>query len=122
MPTIIGIDLGTTNSLVAYADKGVPTVLRDPKTGDALVPSVVHFPTDGTRPMVGEVAKKYLSILPARTIYSAKRLMGRGLPDMKGETAALPYTLSPEYQETVRIDLGDGQVVSAPEVGALVLR
>ncbi|MBC8103819.1 MAG: Fe-S protein assembly chaperone HscA, partial [Cytophagales bacterium] len=95
---------------------------RDPKTGDALVPSVVHFPTDGTRPVVGEVAKKYLSILPARTIYSAKRLMGRGLPDMKGETVALPYTLSPEYQETVRIDLGDGQVVSAPEVGALVLR
>jgi molecular chaperone DnaK len=121
MPTIIGIDLGTTNSLVAYADKGVPTVLRDAKSGEALVPSIVYFPTEGN-PVVGAHAGAHLSTEPARTIYSAKRLMGRGLADVQGDAANLPYTLSPEYREAIRIDLGDGQVVSAPEVGALVLR
>ncbi|MES2459712.1 MAG: Fe-S protein assembly chaperone HscA [Armatimonadota bacterium] len=121
MPTIIGIDLGTTNSLVAYADKGVPTIIRDPRSGDALLPSIVHFPAEGT-PVVGTAAKAHLSTEPARTIYSAKRLMGRGLADVEAEAATLPYTLSPEHREAVRIDLGAGQVVSAPEIGALILR
>lgn len=121
MPTIIGIDLGTTNSLVAYADKGVPTVIRDARTGDALVPSIVYFPTEGS-PLVGDAARVHLSTEPGRTVYSAKRLMGRGLTDLQTEAASLPYTLSPDHREAVRIDLGAGQVVSAPEVGALVLR
>lgn len=122
MPTIIGIDLGTTNSLVAVIEKGVPVVLPDPETGNTLVPSVVYFPTDGSAPIVGEAAKSYLSVDPHRTVYSAKRLMGKGLADLQGETTTLPYTLSSDYAEVVRIDLGNGQVISPPEVGAHVLR
>jgi Fe-S protein assembly chaperone HscA len=123
MPTIIGIDLGTTNSLVAYADKGVATVIRDPQTGNALVPSVVHFPSDTTaRPVVGEAAVPSLSTDPEHTIYSAKRLMGKGYVDAEQVAATLPFRLSPDYEGAVRIDLNGGRVISAPEVGALVLR
>jgi molecular chaperone DnaK len=122
MPTIIGIDLGTTNSLVAYADKGVPTVIRDADTGAALLPSVVHFPPGGGAPLVGEKAKAFLSTVPERTIYSAKRLMGKGVADIAGEAAILAYALSPEQRTSVGIALGEGEIVSPPEVAAAVLR
>jgi len=121
MPTIIGIDLGTTNSLVAYADRGVPTVIRDPETGDALVPSIVHFPENGGVPFVGVAARERLATEPQRTVYSAKRLMGKGLADVQAEAEHLSYRLSSEHTGAVRIDLGE-RIVSAPEVGALVLR
>ncbi len=121
MPTIIGIDLGTTNSLVAIADRGVPNVLADAH-GDALVPSVVYFPADNSAPIVGEAAKKHLTSEPERTVYSAKRLMGKGLADVEGDISGLSYTISPEYADVARIDLGDGRVVSPPEVAAHVLR
>jgi Fe-S protein assembly chaperone HscA len=121
-PTIIGIDLGTTNSLVAYTDRGVPLVLPDPETGDPLLPSVVYFPPEGGAPVVGVAAKEHLSTDPDRTVYSAKRLMGRGLADVEDEAASLSYRVSPDYPEVARIDLGGGQVVSPPEVGAAVLR
>jgi molecular chaperone DnaK len=120
--TIIGIDLGTTNSLIAYNDRGVPTVIPDPQTLDPLLPSVVYFPLDGVAPVVGEAAKQYLSTEPDRTVYSAKRLMGKGLADVQAETATLSYRLSPDYADVVRIDLGDGVVKSSPEIAAYVLR
>ncbi len=123
MPTLIGIDLGTTNSLVAYADRGVPTVVRDAGTGDALLPSVVYFPPDNAKPVVGEAAKRHLSLEPSRTIYSAKRLMGRGYHDAQAEAQTLGYALSPNANdEAARIDLGDGLFVSPPEVAAHLLR
>jgi molecular chaperone DnaK len=120
--TIIGIDLGTTNSLVAYIDKGVPVVMPDPETGSALLPSIVYFPPDRAAPLVGESAKARLATYPRRTVYSAKRLMGKGLADVQSESATLSYVLSPDYAEVVRIDLGDGQVKSPPEIGAYILR
>jgi Fe-S protein assembly chaperone HscA len=122
MSTIIGIDLGTTNSLVACIEKGVPVVIPDPETGSALLPSIVYFPPDGSAPQVGDDAREKLATDPARTVYSAKRLMGKGLEDIRGEAATLTYTLSPDYQEVVRIDLGDGEVKSPPEIGAYILR
>ena len=91
MPTIIGIDLGTTNSLVATVERGVPVVLVDKETGSGLLPSVVYFPEGGGTPIVGEAAKARLATEPERTIYSAKRLMGRGLSDVADEAAILPY-------------------------------
>jgi Fe-S protein assembly chaperone HscA len=123
MPTIIGIDLGTTNSLVAVADRGVPTVLAD-EDGNALVPSVVHFPADGSAPRVGRDALPYLTTDPARTIYSAKRLMGKGYTDVAtAEAGNLSYSLSPEREEVAAIALGDERAaVTAPEVAAHVLR
>jgi Fe-S protein assembly chaperone HscA len=122
MPIIIGIDLGTTNSLVAYADKGVPLVLPDAETGDKLLPSVIYFPAENSAPVVGEAAKAYLSTEPARTIYSAKRLMGKGLSDVQAERSSLSYSLSDDYADVVRIDLGNEVVKSAPEIGAYLLR
>ena len=119
---IIGIDLGTTNSLVALCDKGVPFVLPDPDTGSRLVPSVVYFPADGSQPLVGEEAKPFLSSHPTQTVYSAKRLMGKGYADAQAEAGTLAYALSPEYADAVRIQLGDGRVVAPSEVAALILR
>jgi Fe-S protein assembly chaperone HscA len=122
MSTIIGIDLGTTNSLVACNEKGVPVVIPDPQTHTTLLPSLVYFPTDGGSPLVGESAKAYLTSHPAQTIYSAKRLMGKGLPDVQAESTQLPYSLSPDHTEVVRIDVGDGRLLSPPEIGAYILR
>jgi len=123
MPTIIGIDLGTTNSLVAYADRGVPTIIAD-EGGSALVPSVVYFPPDGgATPVVGQAALPYLATDHARTVYSAKRLMGKGFADIAGaEAATLPYALSPDREDIAAIELGGGRSVTAPEVAAHVLR
>jgi len=127
MPTLIGIDLGTTNSLVAYADRGVPVVVRDARTGDPLLPSVVYFPPGDEKPVAGEAAKRHLSTDPARTIYSAKRLMGRGADDAEDDARTLGYALAPGADKggadgAARIDLGDGVLVSPPEVAAHLLR
>jgi Fe-S protein assembly chaperone HscA len=124
MSTIIGIDLGTTNSLVAYADRGVPTVLTD-ANGNALVPSVVYFPPDNGAPIVGESARHHLATAPESTVYSAKRLMGKGYEDGGGEAGGLSYSLMPAGEaesDVARIALPGREPVSPPEVAALVLR
>ena len=76
----MGIDLGTTNSLVAYVTGGVPVVIGD-SSGDALLPSVVSLGDDGTI-FVGREAQRRLLISPGRTVYSVKRFMGRGIDDV----------------------------------------
>lgn len=119
-PLIVGIDLGTTNSLVAVAKEGVPQILTDVKTGETLLPSVVYFPVDGA-PVIGSSAKDHLATEPLRTVYSAKRLMGKGYDDIQGETEHLSYDLSPERTDVATINLGD-TLITAPEVAALVLR
>lgn len=111
MATILGIDLGTTNSLVAVVEAGVPKVLG------GLVPSVVYFPEGGGTPLVGTDALPYLTEAPTRTVYSAKRLMGKGGGDAETLRGSLPYLLTSDCQ----IALGD-RLVSAPEVGAWVLK
>jgi Fe-S protein assembly chaperone HscA len=120
-PLIVGIDLGTTNSLVAVAKEGVPQILADVKTGETLLPSVVYFPADGSRTVVGSAAKEHLSTEPSRTVYSAKRLMGKGYDDVEGETRNLSYNLSPDSKDVATIHLGD-KLVTAPEVASHVLR
>ena len=117
MSTLVGIDLGTTHSLVAVVREGVPEVLPDPRSGSPLIPSVVHFPADGTRPVVGSAALPFLTTHPARTVYSAKRLMGRGAGDAESARDGLAYAID----DSCRIVLPDGATVSAPEVAALVL-
>jgi len=86
---VVGIDLGTTNSLVAYVKNGAPEVIRD-RSGDALVPSVVSVGEDGTI-FVGREAQRRLLTAASRTVYSVKRFMGRGIDDVKGEAELLPF-------------------------------
>ena len=80
---IVGIDLGTTNSLVAYMKDGAPTAVRDVKGRHALVPSIVHFDEQGAI-VVGEKAREKLVTQPERTIYSVKRLLGKSFQDVEG--------------------------------------
>jgi molecular chaperone DnaK len=117
MARIVGIDLGTTNSLVAYVDHGVPRVIPD-ADGRSLLPSVAAFTPGGV--LVGEAARRQLARNAARTIYSVKRLMGRGYDDVREELPRLPYEVVPAA-EVVRIRVGDGEV-TPPEVSAHVLR
>ena len=117
MSRIVGIDLGTTNSLVAYVDGGVPKVIPDAE-GRALLPSIVAYTPDGV--LVGEAARRQLVRHPARTVYSVKRFMGRGYEDVKNELAHFPFAVEPAV-EVVRIRVGD-RAVTPPEVSAQILR
>jgi len=118
MSKVVGIDLGTTNSLVAYVKDGRPQVIRD-ANGDALVPSVVSVAADGAV-VVGREAEKRLLTDAGRTAYSVKRFMGRGLDDVKDEASRFPFTLSGEGG-VVRVGLGDREF-TPPEISAFVLR
>ena len=117
MSRIVGIDLGTTNSLVAYVDRGAPRVIPDAE-GRALLPSIVAYTPEGV--LVGDAARRQLVRNPARTIYSVKRLMGRGYEDVQGELAHLPFEVVPAA-EVVRIRVGEREV-TPPEVSAQILR
>ena len=92
MSKVVGIDLGTTNSLVAFVKDGVPVVIRD-GSGDPLVPSIVSAAADGSL-LVGREAEKRLVTDAGRTVYSVKRFMGRGVDDIKEDLAHLPFTVS----------------------------
>ena len=119
MSKVVGIDLGTTNSLVAYVENGRPVVVRD-TSGDALVPSIVSV-ADGGTIYVGREAQRRLLTEPSRTVYSVKRFMGRGLDDVKAESRLLPFRVSGEASGVVRIGLGDREF-TPPEISAFVLR
>ena len=119
MGKVVGIDLGTTNSLVAYAREGVPHVIRD-ASGDALVPSVVSLGDDGTF-FVGREAQRRLLTTPSRSVYSVKRFMGRGVDDVRGEAALLPFKVGGEAGGVVRIGLDDREF-TPPEISAFILR
>ena len=118
-PRVVGIDLGTTNSLVAYMKNGQPRVIPG-ADGDPIVPSIVYFAPDGEI-QVGKEARAHLFESPERTVYSVKRLMGRGLDDVQGEREHFAYQLSDEFREVVRIKMDD-RLYTAPEVSAHVLR
>jgi molecular chaperone DnaK len=119
MSKVVGIDLGTTNSLVAYVKDGVPIVIRD-KSGDALVPSVVSAAAEGTI-YVGREAQRRLLTDANRTVYSVKRFMGKGVDDVRDELRLLPFRVAGEAGGVVRIGLGDREF-TPPEVSAFILR
>ncbi len=119
MSKVVGIDLGTTNSLVAYVKDGVPLVIRD-KSGDGLVPSIVSVDADGNR-HVGREAQRRLLTDAQRTVYSVKRFMGKGIDDVAGEAAFLPFKVTGEAGGVVRIGLGDKEF-TPPEISALILQ
>ncbi|MFT7517230.1 MAG: molecular chaperone DnaK (HSP70) [Myxococcota bacterium] len=117
---ILGIDLGTTHSLVAVYQHGESRVLVG-DDGQALIPSVVSFPIDGS-PVVGTAAVARLQIDPLRTVYSAKRLIGRSAADLEREISTLAYkVVASEKRDMALIDLGD-KLITPQEVGAHILR
>src|SRR6201996_2459948 len=124
---IVGIDLGTTNSLVAYMQGEKPVVIPG-EDGLNLVPSVVALAGDGQRKfVVGNAERPYLVQTPERVIYSVKRLMGRGVDDVREELKLFPFRLASDLQtgEVLRIKLGpdsENAEFTPPEISAYVLR
>lgn len=117
MARIVGIDLGTTNSLVAYMKDGTPCVIPG-RNGRTMVPSVVAMTDNGL--IVGDPAKVYLTRDPKRTVYSVKRFMGKGLADVQGELAYFPYSLT-EQGGVLRLKLGE-KTYSPPQISAMILK
>ena len=116
---IVGIDLGTTNSLIAFMDLTGPAVIPT-SDGAALVPSVVSVSDDGSY-VVGEKARQLLIESPERTVYSVKRLMGRGIADVRDELRLFPFRIAEGSENVIRLDLG-GKLLTPPEISAQVLK
>jgi len=118
---IVGIDLGTTNSLVAFMQGDTPVVIPG-DDGSNLVPSVVAL-DENNHPVIGNSARRYLIETPERAVYSIKRLMGRGMEDIQEELKLFPFRLAGDLQpgEVLRIQLGD-KTSTPPEISALILR
>src|ERR1700685_1604003 len=118
---IVGIDLGTTNSLVAYMQGDSPIVIPG-EDGLNLVPSVVAL-DQNNQVIVGNAARKYLIETPERSVYSIKRLMGRGMEDIQEELKLFPFQLADDLEpgEVLRIKLGR-KTFTPPEISAFILR
>jgi molecular chaperone DnaK len=118
---IVGIDLGTTNSLVAFMQGESPVIIPG-EDGSNLVPSVVAL-EENDRVIVGNAARKYLIETPERSVYSVKRLMGRGVEDIQEELKLFPFHLADDLQpeEVLRIRLGE-KTFTPPEISAFILR
>ncbi len=121
MAKVIGIDLGTTNSVVAVMEAGEPTVL-DNSEGSRLTPSVVAVTKSGER-LVGQVAKRQAVTNPENTIYSIKRLMGRKYddPEVQRTLKSVPYKITRAANGDVRVTMG-GREYSPPEISAMILQ
>jgi molecular chaperone DnaK len=118
MAKAIGIDLGTTNSVVSVMEGGEPKVIVNSE-GDRVTPSVVAFGKDGQR-LVGQVARRQAITNPENTIYSIKRFMGRRYDEVKTEIAMVPYKVESGPGGDVRVKAG-GKLHSPPEISAVVL-
>ena len=119
MGKIIGIDLGTTNSVVAVMEGGEPVVITNSE-GGRTTPSVVAFTKDGNR-LVGQVAKRQAVTNPENTLYSIKRFMGRKFDEIPGEIKQVPYKVEKASNGDVRINV-DGKQYNPPEIAAMVLQ
>jgi len=119
MSKVVGIDLGTTNSLVAYVGKDGPLVIRD-GSGDGLLPSIVSLGANDVV-YVGREAQRRLLTEPLHTVYSVKRFMGRGSDDVRDEARLFPFRLRGEAGGVVRVGLGDREF-TPPEISAFILR
>src|SRR5689334_3405053 len=119
MSKIIGIDLGTTNSVVAVMEGGEPVVITNPE-GSRITPSVVGFTKSGER-LVGQVAKRQAVTNPENTIFSIKRFMGRRYDEVNEEMKMVPYTVVRASNGDVRVQAG-GKEYSPPEISAMILQ
>src|SRR5574338_414173 len=119
MSKIIGIDLGTTNSVVAVMEGGEPVVITNPE-GSRITPSVVGFTKSGER-LVGQVAKRQAVTNPENTVFSIKRFMGRKYDEVNEEMKMVPYTVVRAGNGDVRVSAG-GKEYSPPEISAMILQ
>jgi molecular chaperone DnaK len=121
MGRIVGIDLGTTYSLIAYLDKesGQPRCIPGPY-GTPLCPSIVSVDAGGAI-VVGEPARRRLLTQPERTIYSVKRLMGRGVEDVQADRKLFSFRIDPQSGNVIRVRLGE-KLFTPPEISAFILR
>jgi molecular chaperone DnaK len=120
MSKIIGIDLGTTNSVVAVMEGGEPVVITNPE-GGRLTPSVVAFTKSGER-LVGQVAKRQAVTNPENTIFSIKRFMGRRFDEVSEEMKMVPYHVVPDAQRVaIKVD-GQTKPLTPPEISAMILQ
>jgi molecular chaperone DnaK len=119
MSKIIGIDLGTTNSVVATMEGGKPTVITNPE-GSRTTPSVVAINDKGER-LVGQVAKRQAITNPENTVYSVKRFMGRKYSEVSGEIKMVPYSVEKADNGDARIRVRD-KLLAPPEISAMILR
>ncbi|RPI67412.1 MAG: molecular chaperone DnaK [Ignavibacteriae bacterium] len=119
MGKIIGIDLGTTNSVVAVMEGTTPVVIASAE-GMRTTPSVVGFTKSGER-LVGQAAKRQSVTNPHNTVYSVKRFMGRQMAEVSDEAKSVPYKVVAGENNTARIDI-DGRLYSPPEVSAMILQ
>jgi molecular chaperone DnaK len=123
MGKIIGIDLGTTNSVVAVMEGGEPTVIPSAE-GGRTVPSVVAFTKSGER-LVGQLAKRQAVTNPANTVYSIKRFMGRRFddPEVARSKDLVPYKLERDpHSDGIKVVLADGKTYTPPEISAMILQ
>ena len=118
MAKIVGIDLGTTNSLVAIVESGEPRVIPGPD-GSKLVPSVIYFDESG--PVVGNSAKKKMVEKPKNTIFSIKRFMGKGIEDVKDDLPLLPFEVSAQSEHIIHLKIFNRDY-TPPELSAFILR
>jgi molecular chaperone DnaK len=118
MGKIIGIDLGTTNSVVAVMEAGQPTVIAN-QEGNRTTPSVVAFTKSGER-LVGQVAKRQSITNPENTVFSIKRFMGRRYDEVTEEMKMVPYKVAPGDSNDARVDI-NGKKYSPPEISAMIL-
>ena len=116
---IVGIDLGTTNSLVAYMDSVRPRIITD-QDGEKIVPSIVGALPNGDV-VAGRAALEVLLTTPERAVYSVKRLMGKGVSDVQDELKLFPYHVAPNSETVIKIELGD-RVLTPSEVSAHILK
>jgi len=119
MAKAVGIDLGTTNSVVAVMEGGKPAVITNSE-GSRLTPSVVAFTKTGER-LVGQLAKRQAVLNPENTIYSAKRFIGRRYSEVQSEVRNVPYKIVSGPNDAVRFDIG-GRQYASEEISAMVLR
>ncbi|HSB08017.1 MAG TPA: Fe-S protein assembly chaperone HscA [Blastocatellia bacterium] len=117
---VVGIDLGTTNSLVAFVGDNGPEVIRD-ESGNALVPSIVYYDHDEDRLLVGEEAGDRLITEPHKAIYSVKRFMGKGGADVQEDLNLVPFQIAPDSEQVIGFQMGD-RVFTPPEISAFILR
>src|SRR5258708_4577531 len=120
MKRIVGIDLGTTNSLVATVDSGIPLVIADSE-GRRLTPSVVYFPETGSEPVAGHGASRVRVIKPTQTVYSVKRFIGRRGGDIEAEEMLVTYPVKGQGAGPVTIPI-HGQAYTPEEISAKVLK
>lgn len=119
MSRIVGIDLGTTNSLVATVDSGIPLVIAD-REGRRLTPSVVHFAA-GSEPLVGAPASRVRALQPAETVYSVKRFIGRRASEVSREEMLVTYPVQPGPGGALTLNIG-GRAYTPEEISAEVLK